>query len=266
MPQTKEHLSLAKSIGVNHIVVYVNKADLADKEMIELVEMEIRELLTSYGYDGDKTPIVFGSALSALQNTNDELGKQSIIKLMDTVDTYIPTPERDTKSPFLLPIEKTVAVPGRGQVLIGTVSRGILKKGENMEIVGYGETIKTSATEIHVFKNALNECSAGQHVGILARGIKPGAVQRGMMLALPNSTSQTNNVEASIYMLKKEEGGRKKPIMNGYIQPLLTKTWNVDCHFTLPNDKEMLLGGDYATVNLILKYPMVILEGDRFTS
>lgn len=266
MPQTKEHLALAKAIGVKHIVVYINKADLADAEMIDLVEMEIRELLGSFGYDSEQTPIVYGSALAALEEKNDKLGKESILKLMETVDNYVPSPERDIKSPFLLPIEKTVTVPGRGQVLVGTVTRGLLKKGELLEIVGYGETIKTAASEIHVFKNSVNECSAGEHVGVLARGIKPGMVKRGMMAVQPNSVVQTNFIEASIYVLKKDEGGRKKPITSGYIQPFLTKTISIDCNLKLPDDRGMLLGGEHVNAKFLLKSPMPILEGDRFTS
>ncbi|CAF0713005.1 unnamed protein product [Brachionus calyciflorus] len=265
MPQTKEHLALAQAIGVKHVIVYLNKADLADQEMIELVEMEVRELLAVYGYDSEKTPIINGSALAALEGKNESLGKESIMKLMDTVDNYVPSPERDTKSPFLFPIEKTVSVPGRGQVLVGTVARGLLKKGDPMEIVGYGETIKTAASEIHVFKNSVNECAAGEHVGILARGIKPGVVRRGMMAAQPNSTVQTNLIEASLYVLKKEEGGRKKPITSGYIQPLLTKTSSIDSYFKLPEDKSMLLGGDHVKLNILLKSPMVLSTGDKFT-
>ncbi|RNA32163.1 elongation factor mitochondrial-like [Brachionus plicatilis] len=265
MPQTKEHLALAKAIGVKHIVVYINKADLADNEMVDLVEMEIRELLGTYGYDSEQTPIICGSALAALEDKNEKLGKESILKLMDTVDNYVPSPERDIKSPFLFPIEKAVTVPGRGQVLVGTVTRGKLKKGDPMEIVGFGETIKTAATEIHVFKNSVSECSAGEHVGILARGIKPGMIKRGMMAAQPNSTVQSNFIEASIYVLKKDEGGRKKPIISGYIQPLLTKTCSIDCNLKIPEDRGMLLGGEHATINILLKSPMTFLEGDRFT-
>jgi elongation factor Tu len=224
MPQTREHLSLAKSIGVKHIIVYINKVDVADAEMVELVEMEIRELLASYGYDSDNVPIVCGSALHALENTNAELGKNSIFKLMDAIDGYVPTPKRDLVSPFLLPIEKAISVPGRGQVLVGTVSSGTLKKGDPMEIVGYGETLKTVISEIHIFKNSVGECSAGDHVGLLARGIKPGEIRRGMMAAKPGTSVQTDNYEASIYVLKKDEGGRIKPITPGYTQPLFTQT------------------------------------------
>ena len=185
---------------------------------------------------------------------------------MDTIDNYVPSPERDTKSPFLLPIEKTVAIPGRGQVLVGTISRGGLKKGDPLEIVGFGETIKTVATEIHIFKNSVNDCTAGQHVGILVRGIKPGMVVRGMMASLPNSTKQTDCVEATVYMLKKDEGGRRKPIMNGYIQPFLTQTCTIDSYFDFNEDKTMLLGGEFTTMNILLKKPMVLFTGDRFTS
>lgn len=265
MPQTKEHLALAKAIGVKHIIVYLNKADIADKEMLELVELEVRELLTNFGYDGDQVPIVSGSALHALENTNEELGKKSILKLMETVDAHVPSPQRDIKSPFLLPVEKTVAIPGRGQVLVGTVLRGTLKKGDSIEIAGYGESIKTVASEIHIFKNSVNECSAGDHIGLLARGVKPGAVKRGMMVGLPNSVPQTDNLEASIYVLTKSEGGRKNPITSGYIQPFLTNTCTIDCYFNLPNDKPMLMGGDHANINIFLKFPMALQVGDRFT-
>jgi elongation factor Tu len=266
MPQTKEHLSLAKAIGVKYIITYINKSDLADKEMLELVELEVRELLTSFGYDGDNAPIVHGSALQALEDTDTELGKNSIVKLMKIVDTYVPAPERDLKSPFFFPIEKTVAITGRGQVLVGTVTRGVLKKNDQLEIIGYGQSIKTVANDIQVFKTSVNECSAGQHVGILGRGIKSDQVRRGMVAVAPGSTKQTNYYEASVYMLKKEEGGRSKPIMNGYIQPLLTNTASIDCNFQLPKDREMLLGGDHINLNLLLKFSMPFQVGDKFTS
>lgn len=265
MPQTREHLALAKAIGIKHIVVYINKADLADDEMLDLVDMEVRELLTEFGYNGDETPIVNGSALLALDDTSNDLGKKSVIKLMDTIDNYIPSPKRDLDSPFLLPIEKTVAIPGRGQVLVGTITRGTLKKGSPLEIVGFGETIKTTATEIHIFKNSVGDCSAGQHVGILVRGIKPGMVVRGMMASVPNSTTQADSFEATVYMLKKDEGGRKKPILDGYIQPLLTQTCTIDSYFDFPEDKTMLLGGEFTSMNVLLKKPMVLFPGDRFT-
>ena len=185
---------------------------------------------------------------------------------MDTIDNHIPSPERDLKSPFVLPIEKTVSVPGRGQVLVGTIKRGALKKGAPLEIVGFGESIKTTATEIHIFNNSVADCSAGQHVGILVRGIKPGMVMRGMLAAAPNSTQQSDCFEATVYMLKKEEGGRKKPIMSGYIQPLLTQTCTIDSYFDFPSDKTMLLGGEFTNMNILLKKPMVLFPGDRFTS
>ncbi len=266
MPQTREHLALAKAIGIKHIVVYINKADLADAEMLDLVDMEVRELLTEFGYNGDETKIVSGSALLAVNNADNKLGKESIVQLLDTIDNHIPSPERDLKSPFVLPIEKTVSVPGRGQVLVGTIKRGALKKGAALEIVGFGESIKTTATEIHIFNNSVADCSAGQHVGILVRGIKPGMVMRGMLAAAPNSTQQSDCFEATVYMLKKEEGGRKKPIMSGYIQPLLTQTCTIDSYFDFPSDKTMLLGGEFTNMNILLKKPMVLFPGDRFTS
>jgi elongation factor Tu len=266
MPQTREHLALAKAIGVKNIVVFINKADLADAEMLELVEMEIRELLTEFGYNGDEIPCIHGSALQALEDKDSDLGKKSVEKLLNTIDTYVPSPKRDTTSPFLLPIEKTVSIPGRGQVLVGTITKGELKKGAPLEIVGFGENIKTTATEIHIFNSPVNECTAGQHVGILVRGIKPGMVVRGMMAAIPNSTKQSDNYEATVYMLKKEEGGRKKPIVDGYIQPLLTHTCTIDSYFNFPKDKTMLMGGDFTNINIYLKKPMVLSPGDKFTS
>lgn len=202
--------------------------------------------------------------MHALEGKNDELGKNSILKLMDAVDKFVPVPERDLKSPFLLPIERAVSVPGRGQVLIGTVTRGILKKGDNFEVIGYNENIKTTAIEIHVFKNSVNEAKAGDNVGILARGIKPGSIQRGMAAIATNSVQQTNYVETSVYMLNKNEGGRAKPIVTGYIQPLFTKTITIDAYLQV-KDKEMIMPGDYATVNLITRRPVVLLPGDRFT-
>lgn len=268
MPQTKEHLALAKAIGVKHVVTYVNKADLADKEMLELVELEVRELLTSYGYDGENSPVVHGSALLALDDSKkeDELGRKSILKLMDTIDSYVPDPQRDIKSPFFFPIEKTVAITGRGQVLVGTATRGQLKKNDPIEIVGYGQTIKSVAIDIQIFKSSVSSMQAGEHAGILARGVKPEIVRRGMVLVAPNSVEQTNLVEVSLYMLKKDEGGRGKPITKGYIQPFLTNTATVDCCFLLPDDKQIILGGDHVTVQLLLKFPMAFQVGDKFTS
>jgi elongation factor Tu len=184
---------------------------------------------------------------------------------MEAIDKSVPLPERDLKSPFLLPIEKIVQIPGRGQVIVGTVNRGILKKGESFEISGYDVVVKTVATEMHVFKNAVNECKAGENVGILARGLKSGSITRGMMAIATNSVQQTDSFEASVYMLNKNEGGRPKPIMNGYVQPFYTKTITIDACLQLKDGKEMLMPGDYANVNFLIKKPLVILPGDRFT-
>jgi elongation factor Tu len=245
-------------------VVYVNKADLADEEMLELVEIEIRELLQKHGFP-ENSPIIVGSALRALEDKDQKYGKESIFKLMEALDKNVPLPERDYKSPFLMPIEKSVSVPGRGQVLVGTVTRGMIKKGDQLEIVGYGENIKTIASELHVFKNSVNECKAGDNCGILARGIKPNTIIRGMMVSAVNSVQQTDHFEASVYMLKKNEGGRNKPILKGYSQSLFTKTMTIDALIQFKDDKEMLMHGDYSNVNIVTRKPSVILPGDRFT-
>ena len=184
---------------------------------------------------------------------------------MDVLDNHIPLPERDFKSPFLMPIEKSVSVPGRGQVLVGTVQRGTAKKGDQLEIVGFDEVIKTGISEIHIFNNSVTECKSGENCGILARGIKPNMIQRGMMVAAPNSVQQTDHFEASVYVLKKNEGGRAKPIIKGYIQPFYTKTVTISSNLQLIDEKDMLMPGDHANVKFILKNPIVILPGDRFT-
>jgi elongation factor Tu len=231
---------------------------------VELVQLETSELLDALGFDSHKVPFISGSALQALDGIDSELGKKSIIKLMNTCDTQIPLPERDIKSPFLMPIEKTVPILGRGQVLIGTAMRGAIKKNSPVELVGFGKNIKTVATDIQVFKNSVGECIAGDHVGILVRGVKPGDVKRGMIVAGPNSIKQSNNLIAKLYMLNVSEGGRKNPILHGYIQPFCSNTATIDCYLNLKNN-QMLMGGEFAETNIFLKKPLPLMVGDRFT-
>lgn len=265
MPQTREHLLLAKQIGVKKIVIYINKADVVDNEMLELVEIEIRELLTEFGLDGDNAPVIPGSALNALNDENEEIGKNSILKLLDAVDKYVTIPERDFSGPFYLPVENAVAVPGRGTVAIGTVVRGEVKKGGALELIGFGNTIKTVASDIHVFKSSVPSCQAGENVGILLRGVKRDFVSRGMFLCQPKSANQYSSFKAQIYVLKKDEGGRSNPIKQGYQQVMYCKTWSVGCHLIVPEDVDMIMPGDTASVQVLLQKPMVFTEGTNFT-
>lgn len=210
MPQTREHLLLAKQIGIEHIVVFLNKADAADKEMLELVEMELRELLTEHGYNGDEVPIVTGSALCALEGKEPEIGRDAVMKLLDTVDSYIPTPIRELDKPFLMPIENVYSIPGRGTVVTGRLNRGVIKKGMECEIVGYNKFFKTTITGIEMFHKILEEAQAGDQLGALIRGVKREEVRRGMALCKPGTIKQHDHFEVQVYVLKKEEGGRDR--------------------------------------------------------
>ena len=220
MPQTREHLLLAKQIGVEKIVVYINKADVVDNEMLELVEIEARELLEEYGFDGLNSAVVAGSALMALKGEKSDIGRESILKLMNAVDTTIPTPQRDLSGPFYMPVESSLTVPGRGTVAVGTVAQGVLKKNQEVELLGFGNTIKTSVSDIHIFRKSVQQCTAGDNIGALLRGVKSDVVQRGMFLSQLQSLKQFNVFEAQVYVLTKAEGGRSKPIMDQYIQVL----------------------------------------------
>lgn len=265
MPQTREHLLLAKQIGVNNIVVFINKADVVDAEMIELVELEIREILTEYGFDGDNCSIVAGSALLALKGEKEELGKNTILELMAAIDKHIPTPERDPSLPFMLPIEKAVSVTGRGTVAIGTMKQGTLRKGDAAEFVGMGNSVKTVVSDLHVFGKSVKECIAGENIGALLRGVKGEVIQRGMILGPPGSLIQCNSFKAQLYLLTKFEGGRERPITDKYIQMLYSVTWNVSACVNLPQDISMLMPGEANVVEIILRVPMVIFPGQRFT-
>ncbi|PNF28697.1 Elongation factor Tu, mitochondrial [Cryptotermes secundus] len=264
MPQTREHLLLAKQIGINHIVVYINKIDAADQEMVDLVEMEIRELLTEMGYDGDNVPVVKGSALCALEGKNPDIGADSVLKLLEAVDSHIPTPVRDLDKPFLLPVEHVYSIAGRGTVVTGRLERGVIKKGNECEFIGHNRTMKSTVTGIEMFHQILEEAQAGDQLGALVRGVKREDVRRGMVMCKPGSIKAQDNVEAQVYILNKEEGGRAKPFTS-YIQlQMFSRTWDVAAQIIVP-DKEMVMPGEDSKLVLKLIKPMVLEQGQRFT-
>ncbi|MFA5124987.1 MAG: elongation factor Tu [Patescibacteria group bacterium] len=250
MPQTREHILLAYQVGVPYIVVFINKVDQADPEMIDLVEGEIRELLTKYNYPGETTPIIKGSALKALENPNGS-DADCIIELMNALDTYIPEPQRATDQSFLMPIEDVFSIEGRGTVVTGRIERGIIKTNEEVEIVGLADTKKTVVTGIEMFNKSLDEGRAGDNAGILLRGTKKEEVERGQVLAKPGSITPHSEFEAEVYILSKEEGGRHKPFFNGYKPQFYVRTTDVTGEITLPAGTEMVMPGD--TVNVIVK-------------
>lgn len=264
MPQTREHLILAKQIGIEYIVVYINKVDAADDEMVELVEMEIRDLMTEMGYDGEKVPIVKGSALCALEGTKPEIGQQSILKLMEAIDTYIPTPIRDLDKPFLLPIESVYSVQGRGTVVTGRLERGKIKKGMECELIGFNKLLKTTITGIEMFHQTLEEAHAGDQMGALLRGLKREDVKRGMIMCKPGSMKAHDHMECQIYMLTPTEGGRKKPLSNLMHIQMFCKTWDVAGELNLMK-KDLIMPGEDFTAVLKLIRPMVCEKGQRFT-
>lgn len=266
MPQTREHLLLANQVGVQNLVVFVNKVDtVEDKEMLELVEMEIRDLLDKYGYAADKTPIIFGSALHALQGTRPELGQQSIEKLMDAIDQHIPTPPRALDKPFLLPIEDVYQIPGRGTVVTGRVERGAINKGEEVEIVGYGPSIKTVVTGIEMFHKELDRGEAGDQLGALLRGLKREEVRRGQVLCAPGSIKPHKKFKVQLYVLKKEEGGRHTPFATNYRPQLYFRTADVAATLILSNEGETAAPGATVEAEVELVHPLAIDEGCRFT-
>lgn len=266
MPQTREHLRLAKQIGIENIVVYINKADAADEEMIELVEMELKELLAEIGFDADKVPFVSGSALAALQGEDPNLGKNSILKLMETVDSEFPNPERDINKPFLIPIEHSYSIAGRGTVVTGRVERGVCKKGEALELLGFNKSIKTTANGIEMFKKSLDRAEAGDQLGILLRGVKRDEVRRGMSLAKPNTGKLYNHLQASVYLLTKEEGGRNKPLTKKFQTIMYSKTWDMPTRINFPDDDDsrLIMPGENATINITLHKGMMLEKGQRF--
>ena len=262
MPQTREHILLARQVGVPYIVVFMNKMDLADPELAELVEMEIRELLSSYDFPGDDLPIVKGSAVKALEGDADAAA--AIIELMDAVDEYIPTPERPTEKPFLMPVEDVFSISGRGTVATGRIERGIINKMEEVEIVGIRPTQKTSVTDIEMFRKLLDKGEAGDNVGVLLRGIKKEDIVRGQVIAKPGSVTPHTKFEAAVYVLTKEEGGRHTPFFNNYRPQFYFRTTDVTGTVTLPEGTEMVMPGDNITITVELITPVAMEEGMRF--
>jgi elongation factor Tu len=265
MPQTREHILLARQVGVPYIVVYLNKADMVDdKELLELVEMEVRDLLTQYGFPGDKTPIVIGSALKALEGDTSDIGIPSILKLVEHMDAYIPIPERPIDQPFLLPIEDVFSISGRGTVVTGRVQRGIVKVGEELEIVGLKPTTKTICTGVEMFRKLLDEGRAGDNVGVLLRGTKREEVERGQVLAKPGTITPHTTFEAEVYVLSKEEGGRHTPFFKGYRPQFYFRTTDVTGEVQLPEGVEMVMPGDNIKMVVKLIAPVAMEEGLRF--
>jgi len=265
MPQTREHIVLARQVGVPYIVVFLNKADMVDDaELLELVQEEVRDLLTSYKFPGDKTPIIVGSALKALQGDTGEYGVPAIQKLVDTMDSYIPTPKRDIDKPFLLPIEDVFSISGRGTVVTGRIERGIIKVGEDMEIIGIKPTLKTTCTGVEMFRKLLDEGRAGDNVGVLLRGTKREEVERGQVLAKPGSITPHTKFEAEVYVLSKEEGGRHTPFFKGYRPQFYFRTTDVTGAVELPAGVEMVMPGDNIKVVVELICPIAMEEGLRF--
>jgi elongation factor Tu len=265
MPQTREHILLARQVGVPYIVVFLNKADMVDdEELIELVEMEVRELLSKYDFPGDDTPIVRGSALKALEGDQSDIGVPAIIKLVDALDTYIPEPQRDIEKPFLMPIEDVFSISGRGTVVTGRVERGKIKVGEEVEIVGIKATVKTTCTGVEMFRKLLDEGVAGDNVGVLLRGTKREDVERGQVLAAPGSITPHTHFEAEIYVLSKDEGGRHTPFFNGYRPQFYFRTTDVTGSVELPEGVEMVMPGDNIKITVKLIAPIAMEEGLRF--
>jgi len=265
MPQTREHILLARQVGVPYIVVYLNKADMVDDaELLELVELELRELLDKYEFPGDDTPIVTGSALKALEGDPSDIGVPSIIKLVEALDSYIPMPERPVDKPFLMPIEDVFSISGRGTVVTGRIERGVIKVGEEVEIVGLKATVKTTCTGVEMFRKLLDQGQAGDNVGVLLRGTKREDVERGQVLAKPGSITPHTHFEAEIYVLSKEEGGRHTPFFNGYRPQFYFRTTDVTGAVELPEGVEMVMPGDNIKVKIKLIAPIAMEDGLRF--
>jgi elongation factor Tu len=265
MPQTREHILLARQVGVPYIVVFMNKVDMVDDaELLELVEMEIRDLLTSYGFPGDDTPIIQGSALKALEGDSSPIGEPAIIKLLDALDSYIPLPKRDIDKPFLLPVEDVFSISGRGTVVTGRVERGIVKVGEEVAIIGLKDTVKTVVTGVEMFRKLLKEGRAGDNVGVLLRGVKREDIERGQVLAHVGSVTPHTKFEAEIYVLSKEEGGRHTPFVAGYRPQFYFRTTDVTGAVELPAGVEMIMPGDNIKVTVTLITPIAMEDGLKF--
>jgi elongation factor Tu len=265
MPQTREHILLARQVGVPYIVVYMNKCDMVDDaELLELVELEVRELLSKYEFPGDTIPIVKGAAKLALEGDKGELGEQSIMKLAEALDSYIPTPKRAIDQPFLMPIEDVFSISGRGTVVTGRVERGIVKVGDEIEIVGLKPTLKTTCTGVEMFRKLLDEGQAGDNVGVLLRGTKREEVERGQVLAKPGSITPHTKFECEVYVLSKEEGGRHTPFFNGYRPQFYFRTTDVTGSVQLPAGTEMVMPGDNIKMTVTLISPIAMDQGLRF--
>jgi elongation factor Tu len=265
MPQTREHILLARQVGVPYIVVYLNKADMVDDaELLELVEIEVRELLSKYQFPGDDTPIVIGSAKMALEGDKGDMGEGSIMKLADALDSYIPQPQRLIDGPFLMPVEDVFSISGRGTVVTGRVERGVVKVGENLEIVGLKPTLQTVCTGVEMFRKLLDQGQAGDNVGVLLRGTKREEVERGQVLAKPGSITPHTKFSCEVYVLSKEEGGRHTPFFNGYRPQFYFRTTDVTGSVELPSGTEMVMPGDNIAMTVTLIAPIAMEEGLRF--
>jgi len=265
MPQTREHILLARQVGVPHIMVYMNKADqVDDDELLELVDMEIRELLSSYDFPGDDVPVITGSALKALEGDESEIGVPSVVKLIEEMDRYFPEPVRELDKPFLLPIEDVFSISGRGTVVTGRIERGIVKVGEEIEIVGIKETTKTTCTGVEMFRKLLDEGRAGDNVGVLLRGVKRDEVERGQVLAHAGSINPHTRFEAEVYILSKDEGGRHTPFFKGYRPQFYFRTTDITGAVELPEGVEMVMPGDNVQMKVELIAPIAMEEGLRF--
>ena len=265
MPQTREHILLSRQVGVPHIVVYLNKADMVDDaELLELVEMEVRELLSKYEFPGDDTPIIHGSARLALEGDQSEIGVPSIIRLVDALDTFIPEPERDIDKPFLMPVEDVFSISGRGTVVTGRIERGVIKVGEEIEIVGIRDTQKTTVTGVEMFRKLLDQGQAGDNAGLLLRGTKRDDVERGQVLCKPGSIKPHTEFEAEVYVLSKDEGGRHTPFFKGYRPQFYFRTTDITGACELPEGVEMVMPGDNVKMVVSLINPVAMDEGLRF--
>jgi elongation factor Tu len=265
MPQTREHILLARQVGVPYIVVYLNKCDMVDDpELLDLVELEVRELLKAYKFPGDETPIIRGSALKALEGDKGDLGVPSIMKLMEAIDSYIPTPQRDIEKPFLMPIEDVFSISGRGTVVTGRVERGMVKVGDEIEIVGFKDTQKTTVTGVEMFRKLLDEGRAGENVGCLLRGTKKEEVERGQVLCKPGSITPHKKFKGEVYVLTKEEGGRHKPFFTNYRPQFFFRTTDVTGTITLKEGTEMVMPGDNVQMTVELITPVAMDAQLRF--
>ena len=264
MPQTREHVLLARQVGVPFLVVYLNKIDVADKDLVDLVELEVRELLTKYEFPGDKVPVIRGSALKALEGDKSEIGEGSIIKLMEALDSYIPEPKREAEKPFLMAVEDVFSITGRGTVATGRVERGTIRVGEEVEIVGIRETTKSVATGLEMFRKLLDDARAGDNVGVLLRGVDKKGIERGQVLAKPGSIKPHSKFKAKVYILTKEEGGRHTPFFKGYRPQFYFRTTDVTGSCELPAGVEMVMPGDNIDMSAALGTPIAMEQGLRF--